>query len=103
MNNFRFLNIDWLMPVLFTGIILLIIFIWKEWRVSGNRRFLIKSFLAFLAIASLALVTLKPFRLVEAEENKVHWTPIDGQCGGQRNQAEQETWRTQDTPRSTGI
>ncbi len=59
------------MPVLFTGIILLIIFIWKEWRVSGNRRFLIKSFLAFLAIASLALVTLKPFRLVEAEENKV--------------------------------
>jgi len=70
MNNLRFLNTDWLLPVLLTATILLIVFIWKEWRVSGNRRFLLKSFLALLAIGSLALIALKPVRLVEAEKNK---------------------------------
>jgi len=71
MNSLRFLNTDWLLPVLLTAIIVLLIFIWKEWHVSGNRRFLIKSFVAFLAVASLAFIALKPVRLVEAEKNKV--------------------------------
>lgn len=70
MNNITFLNIDWLLPVIFSAILIWLIFIWKEWYVSKSKRFLLKSFLAFLSIGSLALIALKPVRLVEAEKNK---------------------------------
>jgi len=71
MNNLSFLNINWLLPVVLTAIVIWILFIWKEWYVSKKKRFFLKTFLAFLAIGSLALIALKPVKIVDAEKNKV--------------------------------
>jgi len=69
-NNLSFLNINWLLPVVLTAIVIWILFIWKEWYVSKKKRFFLKTFLAFLAIGSLALIALKPVKIADAEKNK---------------------------------
>jgi len=70
-DNLSFSNIDWLFPVCISAILIWVIFIWKEWYVSRKKRFFLKTFLAFLAIGSLALIALKPVKIVDAEKNKV--------------------------------
>ncbi|SDR71525.1 hypothetical protein [Gramella sp. MAR_2010_147] len=70
-DNLSFSNIDWLLPVCISAILIWVIFIWKEWYVSKKKRFFLKTFLAFLAIGSLALIALKPVKIVDAEKNKV--------------------------------
>lgn len=69
-DNLSFSNIDWLLPVCISAILIWVIFIWKEWYVSRKKRFFLKTFLAFLAIVSLALIALKPVKIVDAEKNK---------------------------------
>jgi len=70
-DNLGFSNIAWLLPVCFSAILIWVIFVWKEWYVSKKKRFFLKTFLAFLAIGSLALIALKPVKIVDAEKNKV--------------------------------
>lgn len=59
-NKITFLNEPLFWPVLIGAAVVLVVFIWKDWVQSGNRRFLLKSVLAFFAVASLALIALKP-------------------------------------------
>ncbi len=55
-----FLNDTWIWQIGIGGIILWFVFIWKEWPEFGKRRFWIKITIAFLAMASLAIIALKP-------------------------------------------
>lgn len=71
MDSLGFSNIDWLFPVCFSAILIWGVFIWKEWYVSKKKRFFLKTFLAFIAIGSLALIALKPVKIVDVEKNKV--------------------------------
>lgn len=59
-NNVVYLNASWILPILGAAILLLAVFLWKEWARAGKHRFLIKSIVAFFAVSSLFLVALKP-------------------------------------------
>jgi hypothetical protein len=70
-NNLTFLNSTWFWPILICWVILLLIFIWKEWAQSGKRRLILKIFLTFLAVSSLALIALKPAIPKEVKQGNV--------------------------------
>lgn len=70
-NSLTFLNASWFWPVVICWVILILIFIWKEWRTSGKRRLLFKIFLGILAVTSLALLALKPAIPKEIKEGRV--------------------------------
>ena len=53
--------------VVVIAIVLWIAFVWKEYSQSGKKRLALKTVLAFLAISSLALISLKPIIKTEAE------------------------------------
>lgn len=59
-DSIVFLNEPWLWPILFGAIILVIVFLWKDWAQSGKGRFILKAFLAILSVTALALIALKP-------------------------------------------
>ncbi|PRX44381.1 hypothetical protein [Salegentibacter salegens] len=70
-NNLTFLNASWFWPVLVCCLILLLIFLWKEWSQAGKKRFFFKIFLAILAVSSLALIAIKPAIPQEVREGNV--------------------------------
>ncbi|NER15880.1 hypothetical protein [Spongiivirga citrea] len=55
-----FLNKTWLWQVLIIGLLLMIVFTWKEWQERGKKRFWIRLFAGLIAIVSLAMLALKP-------------------------------------------
>ncbi len=57
----------WIWIVTLIAIVLWILLVWKEYSQSGKKRLFFKMVLAFLAIASLALIALKPLIKTEAE------------------------------------
>lgn len=59
-GNLSFFNEHWLWPVVICAAILLLVFIWKEWSQSGNRRIILKGILIFSAITALSMIALKP-------------------------------------------
>ncbi|WP_037315062.1 hypothetical protein [Salegentibacter sp. Hel_I_6] len=70
-SNLTFLNTSWFWPVLGCCLILLLVFIWKEWSQARKKRFVLKIFLIILAISSLALIALKPAINEEVREGNV--------------------------------
>lgn len=59
-DDLTFLNDQWIWPVSFAAVILWLVFVWKEWSQFGSRKFIIKLILAFIAIAAVAMIALKP-------------------------------------------
>ncbi|MCX2678991.1 hypothetical protein OOZ15_03475 [Galbibacter sp. EGI 63066] len=57
-SGFTFINNSWFWPVIIGAVVLLLVFVWKEWQDKGN--FFLKTGLAFLAVASLVLIILQP-------------------------------------------
>ncbi|MBA4743682.1 MAG: hypothetical protein H2058_00355 [Muricauda sp.] len=55
-----FMNQNLLWPVILIGLVLWAVFIWKEWSQRKEQRFWVKLITAFLTIASLAMIVLKP-------------------------------------------
>lgn len=55
-----FMNQNLLWPVILIGLVLWAVFIWKDWSQRKEQRFWVKLITAFLAIASLAMIVLKP-------------------------------------------
>lgn len=53
-------NREFFWPVILVGILLWAVFIWKEWSQRREKRFWVKVLASFVAIASLALLVLKP-------------------------------------------
>lgn len=70
-DSFTFLNAAWFWPALVFWVILISVFIWKERAFSGNKGFILKIVLIFLAVSSLALLALKPALLKEVKEGRV--------------------------------
>lgn len=70
-ENLTFLNIQWVRPVTIAAIFLLAVFLWKEWAQARKQRFFLKSLLAFLAIAALAFIALKPALPTEETTGKL--------------------------------
>ncbi len=65
-----FLNKAWLWQVLIIGLLLMIIFIWKEWQERANKRFWIRFSVGLIALSSLAMLALKPAINKEAKSYK---------------------------------
>ncbi|CAN5229904.1 hypothetical protein BH23BAC2_BH23BAC2_17880 [soil metagenome] len=70
-GNISLINVSWLWPVIFTALVLWIIFLWKDWSQAGSSRIFLKGSLAFLALSSLAMIALKPASTVPANQNKI--------------------------------
>ncbi|NJB70266.1 hypothetical protein GGR42_000728 [Saonia flava] len=67
-REIAFLNKHLLWPTLIGSLVLLTVFLWKEWPQSGKSRFIFKAFVSSLAIGSLAAIALKPTFLKEVEK-----------------------------------
>ncbi|HEA29257.1 MAG TPA: hypothetical protein ENH91_04575 [Leeuwenhoekiella sp.] len=59
-ENFTFLNQNWLWPVLIAGFAIWLIFVILAWFSGKKRHFLLKAVAAFFAVAALVLIALKP-------------------------------------------
>lgn len=59
-SDLSFENKELLLAVVLTGLALFVIFIWKSWNGKKDRRFLFQTLLGFIALLSLAMLTLKP-------------------------------------------
>src|SRR6056297_861545 len=65
-----FVNQNLLVPMILVGLVMWAVFIWKEWSQRNENRFWIKLVAAFLAIASLAMIVLKPGTFQESSSGK---------------------------------
>lgn len=65
-----FINQNLFWPVILAGLVLWVVFIWKEWSQRQEKRFWVKLVAAFLAIASLVMIVLKPSIWKEATSGK---------------------------------
>ena len=70
-NNLTFLNASWFWPVVICWLILLLLFVWKEWSQAGKRRFVLKISLIILAVSSLGFIALKPAIYKKVREGNV--------------------------------
>ncbi len=70
-DSFTFINDQWVWPVAIAAILLLAVFLWKEWAQAGKRRFVLKTVVAILAILALALIALKPALPTEETTGKM--------------------------------
>ncbi|MDF0709164.1 hypothetical protein [Flagellimonas okinawensis] len=59
-NSVVFLNQQWLWPVMLVGVLLWAVFVWKESSQRYRPRFWFKTVVAFLGMASLVMLVLKP-------------------------------------------
>ncbi|ASV30645.1 hypothetical protein CJ263_10710 [Maribacter cobaltidurans] len=59
-NSLSLENKEWWIVVILVGLLLLAVFIWKEWKGKPDRRFYINSFLGFVAILCLSFLVLRP-------------------------------------------
>jgi len=58
-----FENSHLLWPVLLVSVMLLIVFIWKEWNTTKPKQFYLNNLIALITIASLAMLVLKPLKI----------------------------------------
>ena len=64
-SQIQFMNQElWWVAILF-AFLLVLLFVWKEWKGEFNTRFLINSLLGFLAIVALLFLYLRPALLSE--------------------------------------
>lgn len=70
-DNFTFLYDHWSGPVSIAAILVLALFLWKEWAQNRKHRFVLKAVLSFLAVAALALIALKPALPAEDSTGKM--------------------------------
>ena len=59
-NEYTFLNQNYVGIILSFALILLVCFIWKEWKDKERKRFLIRILTSFITILSLVFIALKP-------------------------------------------
>jgi len=59
-DRLTFLNDAWSWPIILGMVVLLLVFVWKEWHQFSSTRFYLKVGVVFLGICSLAMIALKP-------------------------------------------
>ena len=67
-NKIQFINKDLILPVIIIGVLLLILFLWKERKTTQGKKFFISVVASFVAIITLMLIALKPAILSESEK-----------------------------------
>ncbi|WP_108244348.1 hypothetical protein [Muricauda brasiliensis] len=65
-----FLNQNLFWPVIIVGLVLMAVFVWKEWSQRKEQRFFVKMIASFLAIVSLSMIILKPSTYQESVRGK---------------------------------
>jgi hypothetical protein len=71
-ENLTFLNDKWLWPVCIPGLLIWLIFIWKEHTNFGKPKFYLNSIIALFVVASLVFIVLKPMiRTIKASQQMI--------------------------------
>jgi hypothetical protein len=70
-DTITFLNGTWLFPVILGWLLLLIVFLWKEWSVNRSQRIGLRVLLVIVALSSLALIALRPATLEFKKEKSL--------------------------------
>ncbi|WP_273566602.1 hypothetical protein [Maribacter halichondriae] len=60
MNEFVFMNHNWIWPVVIGSILLFLFFFWKEWSNSPKQKIVVNAIVGLITIGSLALMALRP-------------------------------------------
>lgn len=60
MDQINFLNQDYFWPIIFGGMLLWLVFVWKEWSDVLKSRFYVNSFIGLLVVLALIMLALKP-------------------------------------------
>lgn len=69
-NGVQLLNQNILWPVVLIALLLLTVFVWKEWEQRNEKRFWVKSVLALMSVVSLAMIILRPATFQEETKGK---------------------------------
>ena len=69
-DGVQLLNQNILWPVVLIALLLLTVFVWKEWEQRNGKRFWVKSVLALMSVASLAMIILRPATFQEETKGK---------------------------------
>ena len=69
-DGVQLLNQNILWPVVLIVLLLLTVFVWKEWEQRNGKRFWVKSVLALMSVASLAMIILRPATFQEETKGK---------------------------------
>ena len=69
-DGVQLLNQNILWPVVLIALLLLMVFVWKEWEQRNEKRFRVKSVLSLMAVASLAMIILRPATFQEETKGK---------------------------------
>lgn len=70
MTDWVFLHKAWMLPVMIGAVLLLLLFLWKEWTTTGRKRMVLKSWVSLIAIAALMMLALKPAAPLPYEAEK---------------------------------
>ena len=70
-SEINFEHVEWVPAISFGGFLLLVVFLWKEWKGVHNRSFYINSFIGFISILSLGLLMLSPTMMKEVKGEAV--------------------------------
>ncbi len=60
MNEFVFMNHNWIWPVVSGSVVLFLFFFWKEWSNSSKQKIVVNSIAGLITIGSIALIALRP-------------------------------------------
>lgn len=69
-DGVQLLNQNILWPVVLIALLLLTVFVWKEWEQRNGKRFWVKSVLALMSVASLAMIIWRPATFQEVTKGK---------------------------------
>lgn len=70
-SNLHFIHQEWMMLVIVVGILLFILYGWKEWKGQWDRRFWINCIIAAIGIVSLMLLFLRPTWPLEIKKDGI--------------------------------
>ena len=70
-KHLHFIHDDWLLPTLAIAFLLVLLFVWKEWKGKFNRLFLLNSVVGVIAVFTLFFLFLRPTWFTEVSGSAV--------------------------------
>lgn len=64
-SSFHFINQNLIFPIFVIGVLLLLVFVWKEWEGNFNSSFIFRTVIGLIALISIGMMVLRPTILKE--------------------------------------